>query len=143
MTNNVAKFQNTTTLCTKLSDFLKLVITVLKVKHIKANTKIISYRDYKNFDPNDFNNNLENIYIQTRLCILVFVHVLPTCFVYLYGFGRTVSEILNYHAPFKNKLIRENYKSYISKCLRKAIKKRSKLEKNYFEKKDRVYVKEI
>ena len=50
LTNNPTQFQGTTSLCTGLSDFHKLVLSVLKVKQTKAKPKIITYRNYKNFD---------------------------------------------------------------------------------------------
>ena len=42
--------------------------------------------------------------------------------------------ILNMHAPLKKKLLRANHSQYITKSMRKAIMRRSKLEKIYFKK---------
>ena len=41
---------------------------------------------------------------------------------------------LNRHAPIKKKVIRANYALYVIKALRKAIMKRSQLEKKYLKK---------
>ena len=41
-------FENTLTIGTDLSDFHKLIVTFLKVKHEKVPPKIMQYRDYKN-----------------------------------------------------------------------------------------------
>ena len=38
------------------------------------------------------------------------------------------------HVPLKNKLLRANHSQYVTKVLRKAIMRRSKLEKIYFKK---------
>ena len=56
--NNVMDFQNTTTVFTDLSDFHKLVLTVLKTGITKSKPRKITYRDYKNFDSVRFNGDL-------------------------------------------------------------------------------------
>ena len=43
--------------------------------------------------------------------------------------------LLNRHTPLKKKMLRANHSSYMSKTLRKAIMRRSYLEKKYFKKK--------
>ena len=47
--NSYRNFQNTTTIATRLSDFHKMAITVLKTTFPKAKPKVIQYRDYKKF----------------------------------------------------------------------------------------------
>ena len=59
LTNCPKSFQSTLTIETGLSDFHKLIVTVLKVKHEKVPPKIIHYRDYKNFDSNKFFEKLQ------------------------------------------------------------------------------------
>ena len=49
------------------------------------------------------------------------------------AFNSAFTIILNEHAPLKTKILRYNYKSFITKELRKEIMKRSKL-KNIFNK---------
>ena len=56
LTNNAMAFQNTTTVFTGLSDFHKLVLTVLKTSITKSRPQKITYRDYKNFDFVRFND---------------------------------------------------------------------------------------
>ena len=41
---------------------------------------------------------------------------------------------LTKHAPLKKKIVRANHSPYMTKCLRKAIMKRSELESKYFKK---------
>ena len=43
-------------------------------------------------------------------------------------------EILNIHAPIKQKLLRANHIPYMTKTVRKAITKRSELERKYVKK---------
>ena len=47
LTNSPLSFQNTVTMSTGLSDFHKMVITVLKTTFAKKKPKEIIYRDYK------------------------------------------------------------------------------------------------
>ena len=54
-------FQNTTTVFSRLSDFHKLVLTVLKINFTKNIPKEIIYRDYKNFDSFLFNDELQYV----------------------------------------------------------------------------------
>ena len=61
LTNNVYAFQQTTTICTGLSDCHKLVLTVLKTTVPRSQPKEITYRDYKQFDPSKFKKELKNV----------------------------------------------------------------------------------
>ena len=47
-------FQNTTTLANGLYDFHKMILTVLKSTFPKVKPKEIIYRNFKNFDLNNF-----------------------------------------------------------------------------------------
>ena len=48
------------------------------------------------------------------------------------SFENVFIDVLNRRAPIKNKVIRANHASYVTKALRKAVMKRSQLEKIYF-----------
>ena len=61
LTNSNMSFQNTTTVFSSLSDFYKLVLTVLKINFTKNIPKEIIYRDYKNFDSFLFNVELQYV----------------------------------------------------------------------------------
>ena len=78
----------------------------------------ILYRDYKNFNSESFNEDLLSI-TQINTCE---------------QFEDTFLSVLNMHAPLKKKLLRTNHSQYVTKALRKAIMRRSKLEKIYFKK---------
>ena len=51
-------------------------------------------------------------------------------------FGKVFMKELNRYASLKKKVLRANHSLYISKMLRKAIMRRSYLEKNIFKKTD-------
>ena len=59
-TNRPRTFQNTVTIETGISDFHKMVITVMKVFYKKQKPKIIQYRSYKNFDNQVFQRELNS-----------------------------------------------------------------------------------
>ena len=59
LTNCQKIFESTLTIETHLSDFHKLIVTVLKVKNEKVPPKIKQYRDYKNFDSTRFFEELQ------------------------------------------------------------------------------------
>ena len=61
LTNSNMSFQNTTTVFTGISDFYKLVLTVLKISFTKNKPKEIIYSDYKNFDSLLFHDELKNV----------------------------------------------------------------------------------
>ena len=54
LTNTIRSFQETQVFETGLSDFHKLVVTVLKSTFPKSRPKIITYRSYKNFSKDLF-----------------------------------------------------------------------------------------
>ena len=50
LTNSAKSFESTCTIETGLSDFHKLVVTVLNEKHERMSPKVIQYRNYRKFD---------------------------------------------------------------------------------------------
>ena len=79
------------------------------------------YRDYKNFD--------QDIFSQELCTNLSSEAVLDYS-----SFEENSLGVLNKHAPLKKKVLRANHALYVTKALRKAIMKRSYLEKLYFKK---------
>ena len=59
ITNCHKCFQNTTTVSTGLSDFHKMIVTIMKNTIPKSTPKIIQYRDYKKFVVNNFRLELK------------------------------------------------------------------------------------
>ena len=121
LTTKNTHFQNTVAVCSGLSDFHKLVLTVLKTSFDKNKPCEILCRDYKNFNSESFNEDLQNILSTAQI---------NTC----KQFKDTFVSVLNVHAALKKKLLRANHSQYVTESLRKAIMRRSKLEEIYFRK---------
>ena len=94
-----------------LSDFPKMVITVMKMSFKKLSPIERHHRDYKYFDRTKSKNNLNE--------------KLSEGISNYESFETTFIEVLNKHAPLKKKLRRTNHAPYITKTLRKAIMCRS------------------
>ena len=99
-----------------LSDFHKMILTILKSTFPKVRAKQIVYRKFKNFDLNNFKNE-----IRTKMQLTDKYET----------FEEEFLKVLNKHAPLKKKFIRANHAPYMTKNLRKAIMKRSQLENKY------------
>ena len=123
MTNCPRSFQNSCTIETGLSDFHKLVVTVMKTTYKKSQPKIINYRSYKYFNSESFREELIQIEANGNNCDESFKNFTSSC-----------SVILNKHAPQKKKYVRGNQSHFMNKTLSKAIMQRSKL-RNLFLKK--------
>ena len=107
ITKSSYNFQNTKAISTGLSDFNKMVVSVLKHNFHRSAPKELVYRNYTNFDrvilkrePEDRLNQQINKY---KPFVQIFL------------------EILNIHAPIKNKLLRAKHVPYMTKPFRKAI----------------------
>ena len=113
-------FQCITTIKTGISDFHELVVTALKTFHKKQRPKIIHYRNYKNFENDNFRQNLKKELLKFD------VTNAP-----LSKFTATVLSVLNKHAPKKLKYICSNNCNFMTKQLRKAIMNRLKLRNKF------------
>ena len=116
-TNSSLSCQNTTATSNGLSNFHKMVITVMKMSFKKHSPIERHDRDYKYFDRRKFKNNP---YEKLSEGISNFE-----------SFETTFIEVLYKHAPLRKKLLRANHAPYITKTLRKAIMRRSQLETRY------------
>ena len=94
----------------RVSDFHKMVITVLKIFYKKQKPKITRYRNYKTFNANLFKEELNNelLSIDNNNTELV-------------EFTNTVLSILDKHEPIERKYIRANNSAFMTKDLRAAI----------------------
>ena len=122
-TNCPRSFQNSCAIETGLSDFHKLVVTVMKTTYKKSQPKKISYRSYKYFNNESFTEELIQIEANGNNCYESFKNFTSSCNV-----------ILNKHAPQKKKYVRGNQLPFMNKTLSKAIMQRSRL-RNLFLKK--------
>ena len=120
LTNRQKSFQNTSTIETGISDFHKLVVTVLKMYCKKQKPKIFQYRNYKMFNEESFKNELNR---ELTLIDLNNAELADFQDIYL--------SVLNKHAPVKHKYIRANNSNFMTKNLRKEIMLRSKLRNVY------------
>ena len=113
-------FQNSSVFETGLSDFHKLTITVLKQYFPKLKSKVVNYRDYRNFRNNEFRAELDNEMLKYDLGNMEYQHFL-----------NIFIEVLNKHAPMKQKYLRANQGRFMTKDLHKAIMKRSRLRNKF------------
>ena len=118
LTNSPQSFQNTGTIATGLSDFHRMVVTVMKTTFPKAKPKMIYYRDYKKFNLIEFRRDLRNEL--SKAIVLGYAH-----------FEHIFLTVLEKHAPIKQRVVRANDKPYMTKVLRKAIMRRSFLKNKY------------
>ena len=97
-----------------------MVITVMKVFYKKQKPKIIQYRSYKNFDNQVFQRELNSELLKIDLNNAE-----------LLEFTETFQSILDKHAPKTETFVRANNSNFVTKNIRKAIMKRSKLRNKY------------
>ena len=119
LTNHPKSFHSSSVYETGLLDFNKLIITVLKTFYIKHKPKIIQYRGF---------NHFHNASLWADLQELSLKNVLSGEFE---KFKYISLKVLNIHAPIKEKHVRCNQSSFMSKQLRKAIMTRTNLLNKY------------
>ena len=117
ITNSYRSFQKTTTVSTGLSDFHKMIVTVMKSTFPKSQPKVIPYRDFSKYNPGDFGNDLRAKLDSEEISAYDTLHDI-------------ILNTLNVHAPQKKKIVRANHKPYVTKKMRMAIMLRSQLGKN-------------
>ena len=92
--------------------------------------KKVKYRDYKNFNRDEFKRELEGKINENS-------NLISEC-----GFfEKTFLLALNKYAPTKNKILRASHVPYMTKTPRKAIMKRTELEYKYLKNKTGVNLK--
>ena len=108
---------------TSISDFHKMIMTVLKVYFKKKGPTIIQYRDYKNLSNENFRNNLLNELFQSKIetsRLEIFVN--------------SVLKVLNKNPAVKKRYIKANESPFMNKALKKPIIKRSQLRNLFLNK---------
>ena len=116
LTNRMSSFQNSSTIETGLSDFHHLVFTVMKTTFRKKPPKVIRYRNYKNYVPENY---LFDVYqAQAGIDLSVLPHD---------DFDNLLIRILERHAPLKTKYVRGNDQPFMTKHLRKEHMKHTRL----------------
>ena len=111
-------FKNTCVTVSEISDFHKLTAVSLKSQILKAPQKIKTYRNYKTFDENRFNEDLKSkLDSIEKLDYPLFESIFI--------------DVLNTHAPVTTKKVLANNHQFLTKALRKAIMTRSRLKNTY------------
>ena len=120
LTNSPRPFQNSNVFETGLSDFHKLTTTVLKQYFPKLKPKVVNYRDYRKFHNEEFRALLDNEILKHDINNMEYQHFL-----------NIFIEVLNKHAPMKQKYLRANQGRFMTKNLHKAIMKHSRLRNKF------------
>ena len=122
LTNCPRYFQDTSTIETRISDFHKLVVTMLKIFYKKQKPKIIQCRNYKTFNEQLFKIELDKELAKIDLNNAEIAE-----------FHNEFLSVLNKHAPIKYKYIRANNSSYMTKSPRKEFMFRSRRRNKFLE----------
>ena len=122
LTSDTTRLKNTTTIETGLSDFHVMIATALKGSFRKRGPRIITYRDYNKFNNSVFRTELQEELTSNSDGNQDFTTV-----------NRISKKVLDRHAPCKKKYVRANDGPFMTKELRKANMKRTRL-KNRFNK---------
>ena len=113
ITNSKFSFMKTNSFETGLSDHHHIIYTILKIKFEKFEPKKLIYRNFKQFNSEQFKLDICNSISATR------AHA---------AFENNFVSILDKHAPKKTKILRGNQKPHFNKTLRKKIMIRSRLK---------------
>ena len=124
LTNCARSFHNTCVFETGLSDFHKLVVTLLRSKVESLSPKIISYRTYKQFNEGKFKD-----------LFLSYLNELEMSDLSVDVFKMTFLNALNSFAPVKKKYLRANHSKFVNKELSKAMMLRTNCVINFLNKK--------
>ena len=122
LTNKPRSFKKTQGFVTGLSDFHKLVVTVLRSFYKKLSPKSISYQN-KTFDENFLLRDLDRRLIRGELY--------NDCEEPYNKLTQIFTEVLDSHAPLKHKKIRGNQAPFMTRELSKAIMDKSKAKNKY------------
>ena len=123
LTNKPRSFHKTQGFVTGISDFHKLVVTVLRSYYKKLPPKNILCRNVKRFEKITFLRDLNSSLIQGELY--------NNCQEPYNKLTQIFSEVLDYHAPVKQKVVRGNQAPFMTKDLSKAIMRKSKAKNQY------------
>ena len=118
ITNRKPYFKNTCVTPTGMSDFRKLTAVSLKSQVLKAPAKRKFYRNYKNFDGDNFNKDLKlklDSFEELNYSLL----------------KNTFIDVLNTHAPLKTRTLRANNHEFMTRSMLKNIYLKGRSEENW------------
>ena len=121
LTNRPRLFQITCVFETGLSDYHRLVVTLLKALVPRLKAKRTTYRCYKNFNENEFLSDVRkaNFEIDHLNVDDAYEHI-----------TKTFRAMVDKHAPLKTKIRRGNTAPFMNRDLRKGIYTRSRLQRS-------------
>ena len=118
LTNCPRSFQNSCVIETGLSDFQKIVVTVMKTTYRKLEPRTVHYRDFRYYCNNSFKESLQKAISQN----------LGAGYDEIYEiFPASCNKSLDSRAPLKKKYVTGNYSPSMNKSLSKAIMVRTRL----------------
>ena len=123
LTNKPKSFYKSHSFVTGLSDCHKLIVSILRTSFQKLPPKFVIYRNQKNFHESNFLRDLDSRLIQGELY--------KNCEDPYTKLSEIFSEVLNYHAPLKQKSVRGNHAPFMTRELSKAIMTKSKVKNSY------------
>ena len=118
--NSPSSFQNSGVVETGLSDFHRMIVTVMKTSFQRLPPKIRHYRDYSNYDNNMFRVSLFKELSKLNIEAIDLIKSITFCI-----------DTLNFHAPSKKKYIRGNHLPFTNKERSKEIMRRTRLRNNF------------
>ena len=122
LTNNPKCFQSSCVVETGLSDFHRMTVTVMKATFKKFEPRIIHYRDYKNFQNDQYRDELtpklSNIVSENNN-------------IRLNEFLSICMDTLDRYAPCKQKYTRGNHLPFMNKTISKEIMKRTRFRNQF------------
>ena len=121
LTNSYRSFQNSCAIETGLSDFHRMVVTVMKAYFQKQKPKVVTYGDYKNFPVNDYRQK-----ITYELLLLGYANDIP-----FDAFMNICKATLDRVAPLKQKYVRSSHSDFLNKEILKAIMNRTRLRNKF------------
>ena len=122
LTNCPGSFQNSCVIETGLSDFHKMIVTVMKASYWKIEPRVINYRDNKSFSSEGFRESLlENL--KGKL--------LENPDQSSDNFVNTCNTVLDKQLPKKKKYVRGNQSPFMNKTLSKATMLRTNLRNKF------------
>ncbi len=120
LTSDKRKLANISALETGLSDFHAMVLATLKGSFRKKGPRIITYRNYSKFDSHNFREKVGEE-----------LNSKPFVTEDFSTFDSTVKSILDKQAPLKKKYLRANDGPFMTKELRKANMRRTRLKNSF------------
>ena len=108
LTNYKYNFQNTIALTTGFLDLHKMTVTILKTEYIKADSIQIQYRNYRNFDPILFREEIKNNQNNDIMSGNNYN-----------DFQNNICNVLDKYAPVKKKFLRANDSPFYDEIFKK------------------------